>query len=62
MYQKMIEFFTESRQELRKVTWPGRKEITASTGVVMVVVAVFVGLVVVVDWLIRLGLGLFYKI
>jgi preprotein translocase subunit SecE len=62
MYQKMMEFFTESRQELRKVTWPGRKEVTASTGVVLVVVTVFIGLVVIVDWLIRGGVGLFFKI
>jgi preprotein translocase subunit SecE len=61
MYQKMIEFFTEARQELRKVTWPGRKEITASTGVVIVVVIVFVGIVVIVDWAIRAGMGLFFK-
>ena len=62
MYQKMIEFFTESRQELRKVTWPGQKEITASTGVVLVVVTLFIGLVVIVDWLIRLGMSQFFKI
>ena len=62
MYQKMMEFFAESRQELRKVTWPGRKEVTASTGVVLVVVLLFVGLIVVVDWTIRAGLGLFFKI
>lgn len=62
MYQKMIEFFAEARMELRKVTWPGRKEVTASTGVVLVVVTLFVGLVVIVDWAIRSGLGLFFKI
>ena len=62
MYQKMIEFFSESRQELRKVTWPGQKEITASTSVVLVVVALFIGLVVIVDWLIRLGMSQFFKI
>jgi len=62
MYQKMMEFFAESRQELRKVTWPGQKEVTASTGVVLVVVVLFVAMVVIVDWAIRLGLGLFFKI
>jgi preprotein translocase subunit SecE len=62
MYKKMMEFFTEARQELRKVTWPGRKEVTASTGVVLVVVTFFVGMVVIVDWAIRLGMGLFFKI
>jgi preprotein translocase subunit SecE len=62
MYRKMMEFFAESRQELRKVTWPGRKEVTASTGVVLVVVVLFVGLVVIVDWAIRSGMGLFFKI
>ena len=62
MYQKMMEFFKESRQELNKVTWPARKEVTASTGVVLIVVSLFVGLVVVVDWAIRLGMSQFFKI
>lgn len=62
MYQKMIDFFNESRQELRKVSWPGRKEVIASSGVVLVVVTIFIGLVVVVDWAIRAGVGLFFKI
>lgn len=62
MFQKTVDFFMEARQELRKVTWPGRKEITTSTGVVVLVVIFFVGVVVCVDWVIRWGMSFFYSI
>jgi len=46
--QKTRQFFREVRVELKKVTWPSRKETLASTSVVLVLVflvAVFLGLV-----------------
>jgi len=42
------QFFREVRVELKKVTWPSRKETIASTSVVLVtviLVAVFLGIV-----------------
>ena len=42
------EFFEQSKGELQKVVWPGRKEITATTIAVLVltvVMAIFLGLV-----------------
>jgi preprotein translocase subunit SecE len=42
------QFLREVRTELKKVTWPSRKETLASTGVVLIVVfmvAVYLGLV-----------------
>jgi preprotein translocase subunit SecE len=38
-----MSFFTESWSELRKVKWPGRKELTSYTGVVMLTV-LFIGI------------------
>ena len=48
MFAKIQEFFREVKIELKKVTWPSRKETIASTVVVLITVlisAVFLGLV-----------------
>lgn len=47
-YERAKQFVFEVRVELKKVTWPSRKDATASTSVVIVAVilsAVFLGLV-----------------
>lgn len=47
-FQKAKQFFREVRIELKKVTWPSRKQTIASTSVVLVVVivvATYLGLV-----------------
>ena len=47
-YQVSEQFLREVRTELKKVTWPGRKETLASTGVVLIIVffvAAYLGLV-----------------
>ena len=36
--RRLIKFFQDSREELRKVTWPDRDEVTSFTGVVVVTV------------------------
>jgi len=38
MLDKIREFLAEFRVEMKKVSWPSRKEVAASTGVVLVVV------------------------
>jgi preprotein translocase SecE subunit len=58
--QPLIEFLKESYQELKKVTWPGRKEVQGSSIVVFLVTAIFVGIVFGEDWLIRWVLKLVY--
>jgi len=48
MFEKLIRFLREVRNELKRVTWPSRDEIRESTTVVIVLVlllSVFVGLV-----------------
>jgi preprotein translocase subunit SecE len=47
-WSKSVQFFREVKVELKKVTWPSRKEALASTSVVVALVllsAIFLGLV-----------------
>lgn len=48
LVQKISQFFREVRVEMKKVTWPSRKETLASTSVVLITVilmAFFLGIV-----------------
>jgi preprotein translocase SecE subunit len=57
---QIVEFCKESIQELKKVTWPGQKEILTSSGVVVVVAILFMMIIAAEDWLIHQGLKLIY--
>ena len=57
-FQKAIQFLKEFKVEMKKVTWPSRKDTIASTSVVLVItiiVALYLGLA---DWLITRGIRL----
>ncbi|HUW69592.1 MAG TPA: preprotein translocase subunit SecE [bacterium] len=57
---KVIQFFKDSYGELRKVIWPSRDSVIASTKVVLfstIAVALFLG---VVDFLLVRGIDLFF--
>lgn len=46
--EQAVQFLREVRSELKKVTWPGRKQTISSTGVVVglvVLISLFLGLV-----------------
>ncbi len=48
MWQKIKHFFSETRVEMRKVTWPTRDELKESTKIVIVstiVVTLFIGII-----------------
>jgi preprotein translocase subunit SecE len=48
MFQKIKHFFSETRVEMRKVTWPTRDELKESTKIVIVatfVVTMFIGII-----------------
>ena len=48
MFQKIKNFFSETRVEMRKVTWPTRDELKESTKIVIVatfVVTIFIGII-----------------
>lgn len=57
-----LQFFRQVRQEVKKVTWPTRKEVTQITIMVIVIVAIastfffFVDLIL--GWAVKLILGL----
>lgn len=59
MINKIIQYFKESKQELKKVAWPTKKEATNLTILVILIslgVAFFLGFI---DWLLTMGLGRF---
>jgi preprotein translocase subunit SecE len=48
MFEKIKHFFSETRVEMRKVTWPTRDELKESTKIVIVatfVVTLFIGFI-----------------
>ncbi len=48
LYKQSIDFLRDVRSEVKKVTWPTRKETLASTSVVIiavVIIAIYLGLV-----------------
>jgi preprotein translocase subunit SecE len=57
-WQKAKQFLREVRVELKKVTWPSRKETIASTSVVLITVFLISFFLGIVD----LGLSRFIKI
>ncbi|MBN1836277.1 MAG: preprotein translocase subunit SecE [Spirochaetales bacterium] len=54
--KKIIRFFKESYGELKKVTWPSREEVVASTKVVLVSVVLIAVALGLVDFLIFRGI------
>ena len=57
VYGKSLQFFYDVRSELRKVTFPNRKETLASTAVVIVVVFIIALYLGVVDFILSMVLG-----
>jgi preprotein translocase subunit SecE len=58
--KKIVQFFKESVAELKKVVWPSRDEVIASTKVVIVSVLVIALALWVVDTLIYQGIDLVF--
>ncbi len=58
--KKIIQFFKESYAELRKVIWPTREEVVASTKVVLVSVAIIAVALWLVDFVIYQGIDLIF--
>jgi preprotein translocase subunit SecE len=58
--KKIIRFFKESYGELKKVTWPSREEVAASTRVVLVSVILVALALGIVDFLIFRGIDLIF--
>lgn len=61
IFQKITRYLKESREELKKVVWPNKKEVTNLTLLVIFIslgVALFLGII---DWLLNLILSQFIK-
>ncbi len=61
MANKVVNFISEVRAEMQKVTWPTREELIGSTGVVlmtMFIISVFVGCA---DFVMSLLLSVFLR-
>jgi preprotein translocase subunit SecE len=58
--KKVLQFFSESYAELKKVVWPSREEVAASTRVVIVSVVLFALVLGVVDFLLLAGIDLIF--
>jgi preprotein translocase subunit SecE len=56
-WEKILQFFREVRVEIKKVTWPTRKETLASTVVVLVTTLIIGAFLGVVDFLLSTGVG-----
>jgi len=57
----LINYFSESYRELKKVSWPDRKELLKSTLIVLVIVAITAILVFLFDTIFTWLTGLFYN-
>lgn len=58
--RRIIQFFKDSYAELKKVVWPSRDEVTSSTKVVLVSVAMFAVALGLVDFLLVRGIDLLF--
>jgi preprotein translocase subunit SecE len=63
VWKEFTQFLSDVRAEMRKVVTPSRKEVEATTTVVIVAVFIFGVFFFVVDWIFSLGLnGLLAKL
>ena len=58
--RKIVAFFKDSYSELRKVVWPSREEVGASTRVVLVSVLMFAVVLGLLDFLFLSGIDLLF--
>ena len=59
---RIIDFVKDTRKELYNVSWPGRKEVIATTGVVIVAVFFFGFFLFLVDFLVSNGMSYILKL
>jgi preprotein translocase subunit SecE len=56
-----VEFLKETRKELNNVSWPGRREVTGTTLVVIAAVFFFGFFLYVVDIIVNSGMNLIFR-
>ena len=60
--KQIQQFFVEVRTEMKKVSWPGRKEVYGTTVVVIAAVFFFGTFLSIVDLILRLGVDKIFKL
>jgi preprotein translocase subunit SecE len=58
--KRILQFFKDSVAEMRKVIWPGRDEVVASTKVVVVSTVIIACVLGLVDVLLLMGINLVF--
>lgn len=58
--RRIIQFFKDSYAELKKVVWPSRDEVSSSTKVVLVSVALFAAVLGIIDFLFLTGIDFIF--
>jgi preprotein translocase subunit SecE len=61
-WEKILQFFREVRVEIKKVTWPTRKETIASTIVVLITTFILGAFLGIVDFLLSTGVEHLLKV
>ena len=52
-----LQFLQQVRSEAGKISWPSRREVLVTTGMVLIMAALTAAFFALVDWVIRLGVG-----
>ncbi len=59
--KKIVQFFKDSYAELRKVVWPSREDVIASTKVVLLSTLIMAGVLGFIDYLLVVGIDAVFK-
>ncbi len=59
--KKIIQFFKDSYAELKKVVWPSREDVIASTKVVLVSTVVMACVLGFIDYLLVVGIDVVFR-
>ncbi|HOX25946.1 MAG TPA: preprotein translocase subunit SecE [Candidatus Krumholzibacteria bacterium] len=54
----LVQYFSETRQEMKRVSWPNRTQLWETTVVVIVTVAIITVCLFVVDWILNSAVNL----
>jgi len=58
---KVVQFFKDSYAELRKVVWPSREDVIASTKVVLVSTVVMALVLGLIDYILVVGIDVIFR-
>jgi preprotein translocase subunit SecE len=59
--KKIVQFFKDSYAELKKVVWPSREDVIASTKVVLVSTLAMAGILGFIDYLLVVGIDVVFR-